>query len=173
MKKVIVLIALIVAPAVSFGQSIFDKLENMESVSSVVINKDAFEILSKFNLDSNDSEEMEIFKIIQNLKEFKVFKTSNSGVSTKMEQMVSNEIKKSKLTLLMRAKDEGSKVRIYVKTGKNKNYVSEVLMFVNGISERTNGQAESVVLSLTGMIDINKISKIADKYSKDSKKNKK
>jgi len=30
MKKIIILIALVIVPAVSFGQSMFDKLENME-----------------------------------------------------------------------------------------------------------------------------------------------
>ena len=71
---------------------------------------------------------------------------------------------------LMRVKDKGSRVNIYVKSGKNKDYVSEVLMFVNGVSKMTGGEAESVVISLTGTIDINKLSKLADKFSKEAKK---
>ena len=48
MKKIILLIALVVTPALSFGQSIFDKLEDMNGVDAVIINKEAFQILSKF-----------------------------------------------------------------------------------------------------------------------------
>ncbi|NVK52099.1 MAG: DUF4252 domain-containing protein [Flavobacteriaceae bacterium] len=168
MKKIIVLIALVVAPAISFGQSMFDKLENMDEVSSFIVNKDAFQLLQKFGSDSmkGDNEAVEIFKMIQNLNELKVFKTNDLKVSKMMESMVVEAVKKSKLTQLMRIKDKGSRVRIYVKSDGNKDYVSEVLMFVNGVSKVTNGQAESAIVSLTGTIDVNKLSKLADKFSK-------
>ncbi|MFT4576570.1 MAG: hypothetical protein ACI9SI_001498 [Polaribacter sp.] len=170
MKKIIILIALVIAPAVSFGQSIFDKLENMEEVSSFIINKDAFQLLQKFNPDmGGDNEALEIFKMVQNLKELKVFKTNNSGVSKTMETLVASTIKKGKLTELMRFKDKGSKAKIYVKINGNSDTVSEVLMYVSGVSEMTEGNAESVIVSLTGKIDINKLSKLADTFTKDGK----
>lgn len=172
MKKVIVLIALVIAPAISFGQSMFDKLENMDNVSSFIVNKDAFQLLQKFNPDM-DNEATEVFKMVQNLNELKVFKTENSKVAKTMEDMVKSAVKKSKLTELMRVKDKDSRVRIYVKTGSKKDYVSEVLMYVSGVSEVTDGIAESVIVSLTGTIDINKLSKLADKFSKESKKSRK
>ena len=56
-----------------------------------------------------------------------------------------------------------------MKTGKNKDYVSEVLMFVRGISKKTNKASESVIVSLTGNIDINKMSQLADTFSKEKK----
>ena len=70
----------------------------------------------------------------------------------------------------MRIKDKDARVRIYVKTGSNKDYVSEVLMFVNGASRGTDGNAESVVVSLTGKIDVNKLASIANQFSNDGKK---
>lgn len=167
MKKVILLIALVVAPALSYGQSIFDKLEDMDGVSSVVVSKDAFEILSKFNAESlQDNEAMEVFKMIQDLDELKVFSTDKPEIAKKMETMVNSAVKSQKLIELMRIKDEGSRVLIYVKSGKNKDFVSEVLMFVKGIDKRTDGMSESVVVSLTGNIDINKMSKLADTFAK-------
>lgn len=172
MKKVIVLIALVIAPAISFGQSMFDKLENMDNVSSFIVNKDAFQLLQKFNPDM-DNEATEVFKMVQNLNELKVFKTEDSKVAKTMEGMVKSAVKKSKLTELMRVKDKDSRVRIYVKTGSKKDYVSEVLMYVSGVSEVTDGIAESVIVSLTGTIDINKLSKLADKFSKESNKSRK
>ena len=50
MKKTILLIALAITSTISYGQSNLDKLEDMDGVMSVVISKDAFKILSKFNL---------------------------------------------------------------------------------------------------------------------------
>jgi len=174
MKKIIVLIALIITPALSFGQSIFDKLENMDEVSSFIINKDAFQLLQKFNLDEGkDNEVTEIFSMVENLNELKVFKTNDSKVAATMETMVKTAVKKSKLTELMRFKDKGSKAKIYVKTDGNKDTVSEVLMYVSGVSEMTGGHAESVIVSLTGVIDINKLSKLADKFTNEGKKSKK
>ena len=170
MKKVIAIIAFVAISATTYGQTIFDKLEDMDNVSSVVINKDAFQLLSKFNIhvDGEDNEAMEVFKMIQDLKEFRVFKTTDAAVANQMDKMVRTAIKKSKLTQLMRIKEKGARIKIYVKTGKNKDYVSEVLMFVKGVSKVTEGKAESVIVSLTGTIDINKLSKLADKFSKES-----
>ncbi|TDQ25477.1 DUF4252 domain-containing protein [Tenacibaculum caenipelagi] len=171
MKKLIVLFAFIFASNLSFGQSIFDKLEDLDEVSSVVVNKDAFEILSKFKVESEDNEAMEVFKMIQDLKELKVFSTENAAVAAQMEGMVKSAVSKSNLIELMRVKDKDSRVKIYIKSTKNKDFVSEVLMFVKD-KDSKNGTPESVIVSLTGNIDINKMSKLAETFSKDGKKTK-
>jgi hypothetical protein len=170
MKKILVLIALVVSPMVSQAQSMFDKLEDMNGVTSVIVTKDAFEILSKFNVNVDDNEAMEVFNMINELKELKMFSTDDASIADQMENMVKKSVKDSKLTELMRVKEDDSRVKIYVKSGKNKDYVSEVLMFVRGINKKTNENVDSVIVSLTGMIDINKISKLADTYTKDAKK---
>ena len=169
MKKVIILIALVIAPTLSYGQSIFDKLEDMDGVSSVIVNKDAFEILSKFKVNIEDNEAMEIFQMIQDLKELKMFSTDDSSIADQMERMVKTSVRRSNLIELMRVKEDDSRVKIYVKTGKRKDYVTEVLMFVRGINKRTKENIDSVIVSLTGIIDINKISKLADTYTKKQK----
>jgi len=169
MKKVILLIALVTAPIFSYGQSIFDKLEDMDGVSSVIVSKDAFEILSKFNAESlNDNEAMEVFKMIQELNELKMFSSNEKDVAAKMETMVKSQVKSEKLTELMRLKEDDSRVLIYVKASKNKDFVSEVLMFIKGIDKKTDGMSEAMVVSLTGNIDINKMSKLADTFAKNS-----
>lgn len=170
MKKVILLIALVVSPLVSYGQSMFDTLENMDGVDAIIVNKDMFEILSKFKVnDKEGNEAMEIFTMIQDLNELKVFSTDDKSIATKMDAMVTKAVKSSKLTELMRMKEGDSRIKIYVKSSSNKDYVSEVLMFVKGIDKKTNGVSESVIVSLTGNIDINKLSKIADTFTKDVK----
>ncbi|MDG1039981.1 MAG: DUF4252 domain-containing protein [Polaribacter sp.] len=171
MKKVFVLIALIILPAISYGQNMFDKLENMDEVSSFIVNKDAFQLLQKFGGDiTGDNDAVEVFRLIQNLKELKVFRTTDRGVAKKMETMVDAAITKSNLTELMRVKDKDARVKIYVKTEGNKNFVNEVLMFVDDTSNTIEGKAESVIVSLTGKIDINKLSKIANQFVNEGQK---
>lgn len=167
MKKIILLIAFVVAPMVSNAQSFFDTLEDMDGVDVVVVTKDAFELISKFkNINIDDNEGMKVFQMIQDLKEFKMFSTDDTAVANKMGTMVNAAIKKQKLTELMRIKEDDSRVKIYVKASKNKDYVSEVLMFVKGISKKTDKMSEAMIISLTGNIDINKMSELADTFTK-------
>ena len=171
MKKIAILIALVVAPMVTNAQSFFDTLEDMDGVDMVVVTKDAFELISKFkNIEIDDNEGMKVFQMIQDLKEFKMFSTDDVSVANKMETMANTAIKKQNLTQLMRIKEDDSRIKIYVKSTKNKDYVSEVLMFIKGISKKTNKTSESVIVSLTGSIDINKMSELADTFVKESKK---
>jgi hypothetical protein len=172
MKKTIILIAFIVAPMFTNAQSIFDTLEDMDGVDMVIVTKDAFELLNKFkpkNADVKDNEVMQAFEMINDLNEFKMFSTNNLDIAAKMEKMVNSSIKKSNLTQLMRIKQDDSRIKIYVKSTKNKNYVSEVLMFVKGIDKQTKGMSEAMVMSLTGNIDINKMSEFTDKIVKENK----
>jgi len=170
MKKTILLIALAITSTISYGQSNLDKLEDMDGVMSVVISKDAFKILSKFNFESeNEGNEMtEVFKMIENLNEFKTFSTKTPEIATQMENMVKNAVNNQKLTELMRLKEDNSKVWIYVKTTSNKDLVSEVLMLVKGIDKRTNGMSEALIVSLRGSIDINKMSTLVDTFTKNN-----
>jgi len=168
MKKIILIITLVITSSVFYGQSIFDKLEEMEGVSSVVISKDAFEILSKFNfeIDEGSNEISEVFKMIDDLNEFKTFSTDKPDIAVTMEAMVKNSVKDQKMKELMRLKEDDSKVWIYVKSTSNKDLVSQVLMLVKGIDKKTNGISEAMIVSLSGSIDINKMSRLVDTFTK-------
>lgn len=170
MKKIVLLIAFFVSTIAINAQGSFDALENEDGVDVVVVTKDAFELISKFkNVKIEDNEAMKTFQMIQELNEFKMFSSNKSDVASKMESMVNSAIKKNKLTELMRVKENDSRIKIYVKATNNKDYVSEVLMFIKGIDKQTKGMSEAVVISLTGNIDINKMSDLADSFTKKSK----
>ncbi len=164
MNKTLFLIAMAITTTFSYGQSIFDKLEDMDGVMSVVINKDAFEIISKFNFDNDKggNEMTKVFKMIDDLDEFKTFSTDEQEIAVQMENMVKSEVKVKKLTELMRLKEDNSKVWIYVEKTSMKDMVSEVLMLVKGIDEKTNGMSKAMIISLSGSIDINKMSTLVD-----------
>ena len=138
MKKIIIIVvAFLIASSASYAQSFFDTLEDMEGVDVVVVTKDAFEMLSKFQdikIDGNQT--MKVFSLINDLQELKIFTTNDANNANKMDKMVSKAIKVQKLTELMRVKEEDTRMKIYVKTTKNKSYVSEVLMFIKGVRKK-------------------------------------
>ena len=170
MRKIVLLIALIVTPIVTNAQSLFDSLEDLDGVDMVVVTKDAFELLSKFSPEKfKDSEEMKVFQMVKELKEFKMFSTEDKSIADKMEVMANTSIKKNNLTQLMRIKEDDSRIKIYVKSTKNKDFVSEVLMFIKGIDEKSKGMSEAMIISLTGNIDINRMSDLADTFAKKNK----
>ena len=164
MKKIILIIALIFTSNILLAQGLFDKLEDLDEVSAVVVTKDAFELLKKF--PDAASGDMEIFNTAKGLDELKVFSTKNTAVAAKMENMVTNAIKSENLTQLMRVTDEGTRSKIYVKPTKNADIVSEVLMFVK--NNEKGSVANVSIISLTGLIDVNKLAKIANDYQKKS-----
>ena len=166
MKKIAILIALMVTPMVTSAQSFFDTLEDMDGVDMVVVTKDAFELISKFkNISSSDNEGLKVFQMIQELKEFKMFSTKDAGIANEMDSLFKKAIKKKRLTELMRIKEDESRIKIYVKSTKNKDFVGEVLMLIKGLDKKTQGYSEALIVSLTGNIDINKMSKIADTFA--------
>lgn len=174
MKKIILSIAIILMSFTSYSQiSIFDKFEDMNDVSSVIVNKEMFKMLAKFKGGGNEGQEY--MEMVQGLNSFKVFTTESPDVSKQMTDVMKKYLKSSKLTELMRVKEEGTNVKIYIREGKDEDHVSELLMFVNGASKYLEGsgspiKAETVILSLTGDIDMNKISKLTESHIPESGK---
>jgi hypothetical protein len=92
-----------------------------------------------------------------------------------MKKDVQKYIKNSKLEELMRIKDGDQTVNFFVSEGKDDNHVKELLMFVNGLGDLTknenisiNGKQrviETVLLSLTGDIDLREVSKLTNQLN--------
>lgn len=166
MKKVILVLALAFMSNITFAQGMFDSLEDLDDVSTVVVTKAAFDLLKKF--PDAKSEDMKVFNTAKGLEELKVFSTENSSIVSKMEAMANAAIKKGNMTQLMRVKDKGSRVKIYIKSTKNKDIVSEVLMFVKS-KDSKDDKPSSTIISLIGEINMNELAEIANDYDKKSK----
>ena len=172
MKKVIVLIALIVSPMMSFGQSIFDKYEDMEDVGTVILNQKMFSMLASIDIDLDDAEAENYLEMVKKITGIKIFTTGSEKISADMNGTVNKYLKSSSLEELMRIKDGNQTVKFYVKEGKDENHVKELLMFVNGLKELTEGQnieingkkrdIETVLITITGDIDLREISKLTN-----------
>ena len=175
MKNLILIVAFVLSSAVSFGQGIFDKYEDQEGVTSVVVNQKMFKMLATMGIDLDDPEAQEFVNMAKNITGFKVFTTGDQKISGEMNSTVQKYLKSSKLEELMRIKDGDQTVNFYIKEGKDENHVKELLMFVSGLKEMTSGQditingkkreIETVILSLTGDIDLRQISKLTNQMN--------
>ncbi len=158
MKKIAIILALVLAPIVSWSQNAFDSFENEKDVTSAVFTKNMFKLLSKLDLNSSDPEAQAYLNLVNNLENIKVFATENPVVGKKMDAAVAKYISTSKgLGELMSVKDDGQIIKFYSKEGKNENFVSELLMHLNGI---VDGKSTTVIMSITGNIDLKQISKL-------------
>ena len=163
-KRLLIAFSLALLPLFAFSQSAFDAFEDMEDVSAVVLNKKMFKLLGKIDVSAEDKEAQEYINMVQNLNSLKVFATENASIAAQMKSKVASYLKSSsQLSELMRVKDKDANVKIYIKEGRDEDHVTELFMFVDGISKHMKGeerQPEAVIVSITGDIDLNQISKL-------------
>lgn len=167
MKKTMLIALVALLPLTGFSQSIFDKFEDLDNVSSVIINKNMFNLLVKMDVDVDDPEAREFMDIAQSLSGLKVFVTEDKAVSADMKATVDKYLRSASLEELMRVKDKDANVKFYIKKGRDDDHVSELLMFVTGINnmdvEVNDRKIETVLLTLTGDIDLTKIGSLTKK----------
>jgi len=173
MKKLIIITALLLTPILTFAQGVFDKFEDNAEVTSFVINQKMFRMLSSIDMDMDDPEDQKFLEMVKKITGLKVFTTGDEKVSSDMKSTVDSYLKSTKLEELMRFKDGEQSVKFYVKEGNDENHVKELLMYMTGLKAITEGTDieingkkrvfETVVLSLTGDIDLRQISKITSK----------
>lgn len=154
-------------PSIGVSQSLFDKYEDSEKVTSVIVSKSMFNLLSKIDVEVDDAEAQNFMDIAKSVSSLKVFTTEDKIIGSDMAASVSSYLKSSSLEELMRIKDEDANVKFYVKSGKDDDHVSELLMFITGVKNvNVDGRKfETVLLSLTGDIDLNKINSLTSKMN--------
>lgn len=162
MKKVALIVVMMCSILFANAQSVFDKFESKEGVSTVVVSKKMFEMMSKIKVDSKDKETQTYMSLLKNLDNLKVFATDNTAIATEMKNSFASYLKTNPLEELMRASNEGRKVNIYVKSGSSENIVKELLMLIDAPNEKEN---KSVILSLTGNFNLDDISMLTEKLS--------
>jgi len=189
MKKTLILfvLAIVFMPLTAMAQSsIFEKYSDDNDVTYVSIKPKMFQMLAKIDINTEDEEAQEFLDMVNSITSFKTMATDNKSIASEIAGWVNK--RKNSLEELMEVKDDGMVVKFYVKEGKDEDHVSELLMFVNGLDAvlkeqdiTINGKkrsVETVLISFTGDIDLNQISKLANKMDlpggdKLDKKNKK
>ena len=167
MKKSILIVLVALLPLSVFSQSLFDKYEDLEDVTTVVVSKKAFELLSKIDIETDDKESQDFMDIATSVTGLKVFTTDNKSIGADMKKSVTTYLSGNSMEELMRVKDKDANIKFYIKEGKDDDHVRELLMFITGVKEvEANGRNfETVLLSLTGDIDLNKISSLTNKMN--------
>lgn len=151
MTKFIITLALALIPTLFFGQSEFDKFDGQDDVTSVVINKKAFEMLGEVKTDVKEKEVAKYMKMADKIDNFRMFSTSSIKKAAEMKSAFDSYRKKEALEELIRVNNEGKNVQIYMKSGKGSSKVKELLMFIEGGDKKGD---ETVLISLTGDIDL-------------------
>jgi hypothetical protein len=156
MKKLFIILLVMTAPFLGYAQ--FDSYEDEKDVTSVVVTKNMFKLLAEIDLESDDPEVKDYLELVNNLDNIKIFITDNPAVAKRMSADVQKYIGSAKgLNELMRVKDEGKNIKFYSKEGKSESFVSELLMFMDGDIDGKDG---TMIMSITGNIDLKKISKL-------------
>jgi hypothetical protein len=172
-KRLIVFVmAIMLLPLTGMAQDIFDKYSDNSDVTYVSIKPKMFQMIAKMGINVEDAEAQAYMDMVKSITSFKTIVTDNKAISADISKWVKS--RSSALEELMEVKDEGTEVKFYVKEGKDSDHVKELLIFVNGIdkvvkeSVEINGdqrRIETVVVSLTGDINLNEISKLTDKMN--------
>lgn len=158
MKKIAIILAICIAPLSVSAQSIWDSFENDDDVTSVVITQKMFKLLSKIDIETDDAEAKEFMSMVNNLENIRIFTTDKNDKALKMGEKVTKYISSNPgLSELMRVKDGGNNIKFYSREGKNENFVSELVMF---LQDSDGGNNETIVMIISGNIDLKQISKL-------------
>ncbi|MFC6878036.1 DUF4252 domain-containing protein [Flavobacterium myungsuense] len=158
MKKFIITVVVVLVSNTFFGQSAFDKFDGQDDVTSIIVNKKMFELMSKVKMDATDKQAQQYLNLIKKLDNLKVFTTKSTRVENEMKAAADKYIKTSGLEELMRVNENGRNIKILVKSGASDSQVKELLMFIEGAKND-----DTVLMSLTGDFDLNEISVLTDK----------
>jgi DNA repair exonuclease SbcCD ATPase subunit len=154
-------------PLLGISQSILDKFENSDRIGSVIINKGMLDIFVNMALDDKDNESKDFVEIAKSIDNIKIYISEDKGASADMSVTMIQYVKSSTLVELMKVRDGDTRVSFYIKEGKDENHVEELLMFVTGMDKsKSHGQSsnmETVLLSMTGNIDLTKIGALSKK----------
>ncbi|TXE10199.1 DUF4252 domain-containing protein [Seonamhaeicola algicola] len=172
-RVIIAIMAIMLLPLTAVAQSnIFDKYSDNADVTYVSIKPKMFQMIAKMGIDVEDPEAKAYIDMVKSITSFKTIVTDNKVISGDISKWVKS--RSSALDELMEVKDDGTEVKFYVKEGKDADHVKELLIFVNGIDKvmddkiEINGKErkiETVVVSLTGDINLNEISKLTSKMN--------
>ena len=158
MKKFVITIVMVLMSSPFFAQGAFDKFDGQDDVTSIIVNKKMFDLMSKVKMDASDKEAQQYLNLIKKLDNLKVFTTKSTRVENEMKATSEKYIKTAGLEELMRVNENGRNIKIMVKSGAKDSQVRELLMFIEG----SKGE-DTVLMSLTGDFDLNEISVLTDK----------
>ncbi len=156
MKKIAIAILVCLAPFISKAQA-FNKYEDMKKVDVIIMTSKMFKMLAKINLSENDPKAQNFVKLIENLDELRMFTSGDAKIRSQMKTDVNEYLQQNSLEELMHVNEKNKNIQFYSKAGRNKNFVSELFMFMESEEE---GEPMSVILDITGNIELSQLSQL-------------
>ena len=167
MKKLLILTVLACTPFLGTSQSILDRFEDADRIGSVTINRGMLDIVATMMEHDDDPDSQEFIQVAKSIDNIKIFLSEDEGAAADMAATMAQYVRSSQLEELMKVKDGDTHVRFYVRQGRDDNHVEELLMFVTGIEDAKNHYSgrniETVLLTMTGDIDLTKVGTLANK----------
>jgi len=157
-KKFLLTLLFTLVSSTFFAQAIFDKFDGQEGVTSIIVNKKMFELMSKVKMDASDKETQQYLSLIKKLDDLKVFTTKSARLEGEMKAVAEKYIKTANLEELMRVNEDGRSIKILVKSGATDSQIRELFMFIEGAKND-----DTVLMSLKGNFDLNEIAVLTNK----------
>ncbi|WP_345164453.1 DUF4252 domain-containing protein [Algibacter aquimarinus] len=172
-RLLVFVMAIMLMPLTGMAQKdVFEKYSDNSDVTFVSIKPKMFQMIAKMGIDIDDAEAKAYMDMVKSITSFKTIITDKAEISSDLTKWVKS--RSSSLEELMEVKDDGTEVKFYVKEGKDADHVKELLIFVNGVGNVMNEKIEingkerkieTVLVSLTGDIDLNEISKLTSQMN--------
>lgn len=140
----------------------FSKYDNVREISSFVVNKNLFKLMSKFDFDSNDEDVKAYLELVENLDDLKIYTTESVEYGKQLQSDFNSLKSKNNLEELMRVNSEGKIVNFYIEPGKSDDFVNQLLMFINSSD---GSDTQSVLMIIKGNIDLKNISKLTSQMN--------
>ena len=81
-NRIILVAVMVMSGWIASAQSQFDKFEDIDGVTSVVVTQKAFSLMSKIGAESDD----EYMDLIKNIESLRVFATESAEVAVQMQK---------------------------------------------------------------------------------------
>jgi hypothetical protein len=130
----------------------FNNYLDDERFTVVYITPKMFQMIAK--LDAKDPDYQSVKTILQDLKGLRVLTTEDKNANQFYREALA-KFNSNEYELLMKVRDKGENVHFWTKENPN-GTIGELLLLVGGAKEFT-------LISFVGNIDLQKISKLADK----------
>ncbi|WP_240723451.1 DUF4252 domain-containing protein [Flavobacterium sp. GT3P67] len=157
-KKIILTLVFALVSSTFFAQATFDKFDGQEGVTSIIVNKKMFDLMSKVKMDASDKETQQYLSLIKKLDDLKVFTTKSARIEGEMKAVADKYIKTAGLEELMRVNENGRSIKILVKSGASDSQIRELFMFIEGAKND-----DTVLMSLKGNFDLDELSVLTNK----------
>lgn len=151
MRKNFLVWFFLVAVSSVFSQTAFDKFENQEGVSTMMVNKKMFQLLS--NMEVKDSSTKKYVDLIKKLDDLRIFKTQDDQKFQLMKNTANSYVKANLLRELISQNDS------HVFLTENSKTMKKELVMIYGGKENE----DSVLMTLLGNFELKELPVLIEK----------